>query len=124
MKSKRAHFADVIALAMLAALLGLIDGVIRHAGAQSYPVKPVRYLVPMSPGSGADTIGRIVASGMAQAWGQQVIVDNRTGAAGNLGAEAAARSPADGYTVFQVSSTHAANATLYRKLEAYGLTRR
>ena len=119
MKSKREHFADLVALALLIAVLGVIAGV---AKAQAYPVKPVRYLVPMSPGSGADTIGRIVAAGMTQVWGQQVILDNRTGAAGNLGAEAAARSAADGYTVFQVSSTHAANATLYRKL-TYDLTR-
>jgi tripartite-type tricarboxylate transporter receptor subunit TctC len=87
-----------------------------YATAQSYPTKVVRYVVPMSAGSGADTIGRIVAGGMTQVLGQQVIVDNRTGAAGNLGAEAAARSPADGYTLFQVSSTHAINATLYRRL--------
>jgi tripartite-type tricarboxylate transporter receptor subunit TctC len=122
MKSKREHFADRVALALLIGVLGLIAGVAKHVDAQVYPVKPVRYLVPMSPGSGADTIGRIVAAGMAQAWGQQVILDNRTGAAGNLGAETAARSPADGYTIFQVSSTHAANATLYRKLP-YDLTR-
>jgi len=94
----------------------------QHAVAQNYPVKTVRYLVPMSAGSGADTIGRIVAAGMAQVFGQQVILDNRTGAAGNLGADLAARSPADGYTLFQVSSSHAANATLYRKLP-YDLTR-
>ncbi len=94
----------------------------QHLAAQGYPLKTVRYVVPMSPGSGADTIGRIVAGGMAQVFGQQVIIDNRTGAAGNLGAEIAARSPADGYTLFQVSSTHAANATLYRRLP-YDLTR-
>lgn len=80
--------------------------------AQGYPAKTVRYLVPMSAGSGADTIGRIVAAGLAQAFGQQVIVDNRTGAAGNIGAEIAARAPADGYTLFQASMTHAANVSL------------
>jgi tripartite-type tricarboxylate transporter receptor subunit TctC len=53
---------------------------------------------------------------MAQAFGQQVILDNRTGAAGNLGADIAAKSPADGYTLFQASSTHATNASLYRNL--------
>lgn len=90
--------------------------------AQGYPVKPVRYLVPMSAGSGADTIGRIVAGGMTQAFGQQVIVDNRTGAAGNIGAELAAKAPPDGYTVFQASMTHAVNATLYSNLP-YDLTR-
>jgi tripartite-type tricarboxylate transporter receptor subunit TctC len=92
------------------------------ASAQGYPVKPVRYLVPMSPGSGADTIGRIVAGGMSQALGQQVVIDNRTGAAGNIGAELAAKSPPDGYTVFQASMTHAVNATLYTNL-AYDLVR-
>ena len=89
---------------------------------QAYPVKPVRYLIPMSPGSGADTIGRIVAGGMAPALGQQVVIDNRTGAAGNIGAELAAKSPPDGYTVFQASMTHAVNVTLYRNL-AYDLVR-
>lgn len=122
MRSRREHFAEVVTLAFLIAVRAMIAGMAGHAGAQSYPSKPVRYLVPMSPGSGADTIGRIVAAGMAQAWGQQLILDNRTGAAGNLGAEVAARSPADGYTIFQASSTHAANATLYRKLP-YDLTR-
>jgi tripartite-type tricarboxylate transporter receptor subunit TctC len=76
----------------------------------------------MSPGSGADTIGRIVAGGMSQALGQQVVIDNRTGAAGNIGAELAAKSPPDGYTVFQASMTHAVNATLYTNL-TYDLVR-
>ena len=89
---------------------------------QAYPVKPVRYLIPMSPGSGADTIGRIVAGGMAPALGQQVVIDNRTGAAGNIGAELAAKSLPDGYTVFQASMTHAVNVTLYHNL-AYDLVR-
>ena len=76
----------------------------------------------MSPGSGADTIGRIVAGGMSPALGQQVVIDNRTGAAGNIGAELAAKSPADGYTVFQASMTHAVNVTLYSNLP-YDLVR-
>ena len=90
--------------------------------AQPFPAKTVRYLMPQPPGSGADTIGRIVAAGMAQAFGQNVIVDNRTGAAGNIGAEIAARAPADGYTIVQVSLTHAVNANLYRNL-GYDLLR-
>ena len=96
--------------------LGLFVIATLNATAQSYPVKTVRYIVPMSAGSGADTIGRIVATGMTQVFGQQVILDNRTGAAGNLGAEIAAKSPADGYTLFQASSTHATNVSLYRNL--------
>lgn len=90
--------------------------------AQAYPAKVVRYIVPMSPGSGADTIARIVTGGLTQVFGQQVIVDNRTGAAGNIGADAAAKAPADGYTLFQASSTHAANVSLYRNLP-YDLVR-
>jgi tripartite-type tricarboxylate transporter receptor subunit TctC len=92
------------------------------AGAQTYPAKPVRYVIPMSPGSGADTIGRIVTGGMSPALGQQIVIDNRTGAAGNIGAELAAKSPPDGYTVFQASMTHAVNVTLYRSL-LYDLVR-
>jgi tripartite-type tricarboxylate transporter receptor subunit TctC len=116
---KPADFVNVIVrvLVGMGATWAALD-----AAAQGYPSKTVRYLVPMSAGSGADTIGRIVAAGMTQVLGQQVIVDNRTGAAGNLGAEVAAKSPADGYTLFQVSSTHATNVSVYRKL-AYDLVR-
>jgi tripartite-type tricarboxylate transporter receptor subunit TctC len=92
------------------------------AGAQAYPAKPVRFLVSFSAGSGTDTIGRIVAGGMAQAFGQQVVVENRAGAAGNIGAEIAAKSPPDGYTLFLANMGHAASVTLYEKL-AYDLVR-
>ena len=90
--------------------------------AQTYPTKPVRYVIPMSPGSGADVIGRIVAIGLAPALGQQVVVDNRTGAAGNIGAELVAKAPPDGYTVFQGSMTHTTNVSLYTNL-TYDLVR-
>jgi tripartite-type tricarboxylate transporter receptor subunit TctC len=83
---------------------------------QNYPVKVVRYLVPGSAGSGADVLGRIVAGGLTQVFGQQVIVEDRTGAGGNIGAEVAAKAPADGYTLFQISMTHALNVSLYRNL--------
>ena len=87
-----------------------------------YPSKPVRYLMPQPPGSGADTVGRIVAQGLTRVWDQQVIVDNRTGAAGNIGAEIGARAAPDGYTILQVSLTHAVNASLYKNL-TYDLRR-
>ncbi len=90
--------------------------------AQGYPAKVVRYIVPTPPSSGADVIGRIVAAGLAQIFGQQVIVENRAGGGNNIGAEIAARAPADGYTLFQATLTHAVNATLYRRL-AYDLVR-
>jgi tripartite-type tricarboxylate transporter receptor subunit TctC len=89
---------------------------------QAYPAKPVRFLVSFSAGSGTDTIGRIVAGGMSQALGQQLVVENRAGAAGNIGAEIAAKSPPDGYTLFLVNMGHAANVTLYQKLP-YDLVR-
>ena len=111
-----------VLLVLLGVLGGLGDSAVPEASAQAYPAKSVRYLVPMSAGSGADTIARIVAGGMTQALGQQVIIDNRTGAAGNIGAELAAKSPPDGYTVFQASQTHAVNATLYTSLP-YDLVR-
>lgn len=86
------------------------------ASAQSYPAKSVRMIVASSAGSNPDTIGRIVAQGMSQVLGQQVIVDNRAGAGGNIGAEVAARAPADGYTIFLAHTNHSINASLYQKL--------
>ena len=106
----------IVKPAVCTVLLGLLGVAAFNSSAQPYPSKTVRYIVPMSAGSGADTIGRIVAAGLTQSFGQQVILDNRTGAAGNLGADIAAKSPADGYTLFQVSSTHATNVSLYRNL--------
>ena len=84
--------------------------------AQPYPSKPVRFIVPFSAGSGSDTIARIVATGLTEALGQQVIVDNRAGAAGNIGTEAAARAPADGYNLLLMNLGHASNATVYKNL--------
>jgi tripartite-type tricarboxylate transporter receptor subunit TctC len=90
--------------------------------AQQYPVKPIRFIVPFSPGSGSDTIARIIATGLGEAVAQQVIVDNRAGAAGNIGAELAAKAPPDGYTMMLTILGHAANVTLYRNLP-YDLVR-
>lgn len=86
------------------------------AVAQTYPVKPVRFIVPFSAGSGSDTISRIIAVGLTEAFGQQVIVDNRAGAAGNIGADLASKALPDGYTMCLIILGHAANATLYRNL--------
>jgi tripartite-type tricarboxylate transporter receptor subunit TctC len=87
-----------------------------HVYAQTYPAKPVRMVVASSAGSNPDTIGRVLATGLTQVFGQQVIVDDRAGAGGNIGAEIAARAPADGYTLFLAHTNHSINATLYRKL--------
>jgi tripartite-type tricarboxylate transporter receptor subunit TctC len=98
-------------------LAGLLCVSAAPGQAQDYPAKPVRYLVAFSAGSGADTLGRIVAAGLAEVIRQQVIVENRTGAAGNIAAELAAKSPADGSLLFQASLTHAVNASLYSNLQ-------
>jgi tripartite-type tricarboxylate transporter receptor subunit TctC len=92
------------------------------AALAQYPTKPMRYIVPMSAGSGADTLARIFTAGLSQSLGQQVIIENRTGAAGNIGADAAARAAPDGYTLFQGSMTHTANVSLYTNL-TYDLVR-
>jgi tripartite-type tricarboxylate transporter receptor subunit TctC len=103
-------------------LLCAIGSFAFNGWAQTYPARSVRFVVPFQAGSGTDTIARLVSEGLAQAFGQQVIVENRPGAAGNIGAEVAAKSPADGYTLFMVSLTHAANVTVYPK-RAYDLVR-
>lgn len=95
---------------------------VAHCSAQAYPAKVVRLIVPFTPGSGVDSAARIFAAGLAEVFSQQVIVDNRGGAAGNIGLEIAARAPGDGYTLAMVNSGHAANVSLYRNL-AYDLTR-
>ena len=82
--------------------------------AQHYPMKPVRYVLPSTGGS--EVVARLAAQGLSQVLGQQVFVDVRTGAAGNLGAEIAAKAPADGYTILQVTQSHAVNASLFRNL--------
>ena len=100
----------------------LMPAVVLPAVAQVYPERLAHYIVPGSPGSGADILGRIMAGGLTQLSGQQVVVENRTGAGGNIGAEMAAKAPADGQTLLQISMTHALNVTLYRKLN-YDLLR-
>lgn len=85
--------------------------------AQRYPVKPVRMVVPFSAGSGSDMIARIVAGGITEVFGQQLIIENRAGAAGNIGAELVARAAPDGYTVLFGNIGHAANVTLYQNLQ-------
>ena len=86
------------------------------APAPTYPDKPVRLIVTGSPGSSGDTLARLVAEGLTQKFGRQVIIDNRPGAGANIGADLAAKSTPDGYTLFLVTISHAVNVTLYRKL--------
>jgi tripartite-type tricarboxylate transporter receptor subunit TctC len=87
-----------------------------ETAAQAYPSKPVRMIVASSAGSNPDTVGRIFAAGLGQVLGQQLIVDNRAGAGGNIGAEIAARAPLDAYTLFLAHTNHSINTALHRKL--------
>src|SRR6202790_4399946 len=92
---------------------GAIWGMATLASAQvpTYPDKPIRIVVPFPVGGIADTFGREVGRKLTQAWGQPVVIDNRTGAGGNIGADIVAKSPPDGYTlVMGRIGTHAANA--------------
>jgi len=91
MKSFARAWAALLALAVC--LLPLA------AGAQTYPSKPVRWIAPFPPGGGTDVISRTIAQKLTEAWGQQVIVDNRPGSGGTIGLAAAAKSPPDGYTI-------------------------
>lgn len=84
--------------------------------AQAYPGKPVRMIIPFSAGGAADVPGRIVTGKLGEALRQQVIVDNRPGAGSTIGADAAAKSAPDGYTLFMISNTHFVSAALYKKL--------
>jgi len=86
------------------------------ASAQSYPAKTVRMIVPLVPGGSVDTVARALAQKMAETMGQQVVVDNRGGASGNIGTELVVRSPADGYTIMTVSMTLVVNQFLFPKL--------
>ena len=85
-------------------------------GAQQYPARAVWLIVASSPGSGVDIVSRIVGQKLSAGLGQQVIVDNRAGAGANLGAEIAAKSPPDGYTLFMGTPAHAINASLFSGL--------
>lgn len=95
--------------------LGAVLAGIAPAHAQ-YPARAVRLIVPFPAGSGNDTVARFIQPQLAAALGQQLVIDNRAGAAGNLGAEVAAKSPADGYTVLMGNIAHSISMTLYRKL--------
>jgi len=87
------------------------------AQAQTYPSKPIRFIVPFAPGGGSDLVARTVGQKITEALGQPVIIDNRTGAAGMIGAEVAAKSPADGHTLLLGSNGPLAiNPSLYPKM--------
>lgn len=91
--------------------------VVGHAQADTYPSKPIQMIVPQAPGGTNDIVARLVAADLSQRLGQQVVVENRPGAGGNIGTQTAARSAPDGYTLLMtISSTQAINPSLYRSI--------
>jgi len=99
----------VLALAATLASIG-------NAPAQTYPSRPLRWVVPFPPGGPADVIARLMGQLLSDRLGQPVIFDNRPGAGGNVGTEAVVKAVPDGYTVLQISAPNAINATLYERL--------
>lgn len=95
-------------------LLALLFVGVVHA--QEYPTKTIKIIIPLTPGSGADIAGRIVAARMSEHWKQPVIIENRPGAGGQIGTAAVIKSEADGYTLLVQSSSHAANPAIYKSL--------
>src|SRR4026208_179293 len=110
-------------LSFRASLVCLICGFAWLAPAPAQiPPRTIRFLPPLPPGGGTDTMGRAIGTRLGEALGQQIIIDNRGGGGANIGAELAAKSPPDGYTLFMMTGTHAVNVTLYRNL-GYNLVR-
>ena len=108
----RARFG-VVLVACLAAALAATS----LALAQTFPAKPAKLVVPFPPGGPLDATGRLIAQHLTERWGQSVVVENKPGAGGNIGADFVAKSPPDGYTVVMGAlSTHAVNPSLYAKM--------
>src|SRR5689334_17403678 len=99
-----------LGLAVLCPLLAFAG--LEAAFAQTYPDKPVKLVVPFAPGGPADALGRILGEKLTQRWGQPVVVENRGGAGGNVGAAVVARAAPDGYTLLLNASSHVINASL------------
>ena len=99
----------------LLALLALFAAT-APALAQSYPAKPIRFIIPFPPGGPTDLMGRTAADRLARAWNVQVIADNRAGAGGNIGAELCAKAPPDGYTICMMTVAQAISPAVYKKL--------
>jgi tripartite-type tricarboxylate transporter receptor subunit TctC len=101
---------------LLAAVCIVLLGAPESNRAQDFPARPVRVIVPLTPGSGADIVGRLIARKLGDAWGQPVLVENRPGAGGQIGTQAVAKAAPDGYTLLVQSSSHAVNPALYKTL--------
>jgi len=107
----------VLQLVCAVALIATYSGLVLAQGAADYPSKPIRIIVPFSPGGGTDTLTRIVAQKLSESWNQPVITDNRPGAGGTLASDLAAKAPPDGYTLLMgMIATHSMSPHLYKNL--------
>jgi tripartite-type tricarboxylate transporter receptor subunit TctC len=100
----------------LAAGAAALPAVSRIARAQTYPSRPIRVIVPFAAGGQGDILARLIGQWLSERLGQPFVIENRPGAAGNIGTEAVVKSPPDGYTLLLASTTNTINATLYDKL--------
>jgi tripartite-type tricarboxylate transporter receptor subunit TctC len=100
----------------LAAGAAALPALARIAMAQTYPTRPVRWIVPFPAGGSPDIIARLMGQWLSERLGQPIIVDNRPGAAGNIGTEIGVRAPPDGYTLLMALSVNAINASVYNNL--------
>jgi tripartite-type tricarboxylate transporter receptor subunit TctC len=105
-----------VVLAMCAATTVAVYAQPAKQGASTYPTKSIRLIVPFAPGGSNDIMARLTAQKFSEAFGQQVVVDNRAGASGIIGTDIAAKAPPDGYTLLMMSLTFAVNPSLFRKL--------
>ena len=106
----RRHFAA------FAGASALLPCVARPARAQAWPTRVVKLIVPFTPGGGIDGLGRIIGARLSQIWGQQVVVENKPGAGGNIASEFVARSAADGYTMYITAAGLAVNQYLFASI--------
>src|ERR1700704_2757442 len=102
------------ARSLLVKIAGILLALAPPAAAQEYPTKPVRLIIPFPPGGSNDVVGRMIALQLSDRLGKQVVVDNRGGAGGVIGTEAAANSAHDGYTLLIISIAHAVSPWLYK----------
>ena len=98
------------------ALLALASLAAAPAAAQQYPSKPVRFIIPFPPGGPTDILGRLAAQRLTEAWGVQVVADNRAGAGGNIGSDMCAKSAPDGYTICMLTVAQSISPAIYAKL--------